>query len=371
MAREAHSPQGILALFPFLVQASLPVAVMREMRARGYDVTVARYLPVANGYTMDPLEDFAAENRLTDLSAHLGQSGTDRLEEIVMERGIGLVLQIGAPWAYPQLSRLKERLPALRLMDTLYNASVHFHSFALYGGCFDAVLVESQKMVAALQGGSHGAEVRQVESGVDIARFIPAGRATRPLEADLVLGYVGRMSPEKNPLGFVALAEQLHAALPALRFVMFGEGPMAEEVRARIAGSPANAAIRFAGFADHPTTALAEIDVLVVPSVLDGRPSAVMEASACGVPVIGAPVGGIPELIEEGRNGLLADPRDHARIAAQIARWQAEPECFAALRSRARQVAEARFDRVRMMNGYEAVYRDVLARPARPVARLT
>jgi glycosyltransferase involved in cell wall biosynthesis len=370
MASEAQSPHGILALFPFLVKSSLPVAVMREMRARGHDVTVARYLSVANGYTMDPLEDFAAENRLIDLSSHLGPSGTDRLEEIVLERGIELVLQIGAPWAYPQLSRLKERLPALRLVDTLYNTSVHFHSFSLYGGCFDAVLVESQKMASLLHGGPHGANVRQVENGVNLTHFIPAGRATRAPEANIVLGYVGRMSPEKNPLGFVTLAEQLHATLPALRFIMFGQGPMDDEVRARITSSPAKAAIRFAGFVD-PTTALAEIDVLVVPSVLDGRPAAVMEANACGVPVIGAPVGGIPELIEEERNGLLAGPGDHVRIAAKIASWRAEPESFTALRRSARQVAEARFDRVRMMDRYEAVYRDVLARPARPLAGLT
>ena len=371
MVGETNSAQGILAVFPFLVNASLPVAVMREMRARGHDVTIARYLPVAGGYSMDPLEDFVAEGRLIDLEAHLGESGTDALEAIVEERGIGLVLQIGAPWAYPQLALLKERRPALRLLDTLYNNGPHFHSFALRGVGYDGVLVESGEMVRLLQGdASRGARVIQVESGVDIVRFIPAGRAVLAPEADLVLGFVGRMSPEKNPLGFVSLAEQLHEQLPWLRFVMFGEGAMAGDVRARIAASPAAAAIHFAGYADHPTTALAAIDVLVVPSLLDGRPAAVMEANACGVPVIGAPVGGIPELIEEGRNGFVVAPRDTARIAALLTGWRADPGGFAALRVSARAVAEARFDRRRMMDAYEAAYRDTLARPARPVAVL-
>ena len=175
------------------------------------------------------------------------------------------------------------------------------------------------------------------------------------------------MSIEKNPLGFVELAERLHDALPTIQFFMFGEGPMTAQVQARIMSGRAASAIKFAGFADHPTTALAQIDVLVVPSVLDGRPAAVMEANACGVPVIGAPVGGIPELIEEGRNGFLALPRNHERIAALLSGWQADPARFAALRQSARRVAEARFDRNRMMDRYEAVYRAVLARPARPV----
>lgn len=370
MSDKAASARGILALFPFLVNGSLPVSVMRDMRARGHDVTVVRYLPVAKGYTMDLLADFAAEGRLIDLSASLGPDGTDALEAIVVERGIGLVLQIGSPWAYPQLARLKEWRPELRLLDTLYNSGPHFHSFAHYGACFDGVLVESQEMVRLLRVEAHGAAVRQVESGVDLARFVPLGRAARPPESDLVLGYVARMSSEKNPLGFVALAEQLHLRQPWLRFAMFGEGVMTEEVRGRIASSPARAAIRFEGYADHPTSALAEIDALVVPSLLDGRPVAIMEANACGVPVIGAPVGGIPELIEEGRNGFLAGPRDVARVAELAAGWRADPPGFAALRETARQVAEARFDRRRMMDAYEAAFLDTLAQPARPVAAL-
>jgi glycosyltransferase involved in cell wall biosynthesis len=368
MVSKTNSAQGILALFPFLVKQSLPIAVMREMRARNYDVTIARYLPLANGYSMDALEDFAAEGRLIGLDDHLGESGTDALERIVDDRDIGLVLQIGAPWAYPQIARLKERRSALRMLDTLYNNGPHFHSFALRRGCFDGVLVESREMVRLLEGASQGARVMQVESGVDIARFVPAGRSIAEPEPDLVLGYVGRMSPEKNPLGFVSLAEHLHAELPWLRCVMFGEGAMTAQVQARIAAGPAAAAIRFAGFASHPTDALAEIDVLVVPSVLDGRPAAVMEASASGIPVIGAPVGGIPELIEEGRNGHVVTPRDHARIATLLAGWRQDLKAFARLRVSARLLAETRFDRERMMDAYETVYRETLARPARPVA---
>jgi glycosyltransferase involved in cell wall biosynthesis len=148
---------------------------------------------------------------------------------------------------------------------------------------------------------------------------------------------------------------------------MFGEGAMAAEVQNRITTGPGSAAIRFAGFANHPTDALAEIDVLVVPSVLDGRPAAVMEANACGVPVLGAPVGGIPELIEEGRNGHVVAPRDHARIAALLAGWRQDLEGFARLRTSSRRLAEARFDRQRMMDAYEAAYLETMARPARPV----
>jgi glycosyltransferase involved in cell wall biosynthesis len=202
-----------------------------------------------------------------------------------------------------------------------------------------------------------GLRVSLVESGIDLADFLPTARASGPF----VLGYVGRMSPEKNPLGFIFIAERLHAALPQLQFAIFGEGGMEKQVRARAAASPAANAIRFEGYAPHARDAFASIDVLVVPSKVDGRPNAIMEANATGVPVIGAPVGGIPELIEDGVNGLVAAPDDHARILSTVAGWVNDPEGFQRLRRSCRVKAEQQYDRKRMLDDYEAVFRSALA----------
>ena len=363
----ACAAQGLLALFPFIVNSMLPIAVMREMRKRGLDVVLGRYNATAGVLTDDPCADFEAENWLISLTRRRSKEAIEELDQIARERSIGLVVNFGAPLAYEELSQLKERAPHLRMLDALYNSGPHLHAFAAYHPCFDGVLVESDDMVrrVSLPGWP---TAHKVESGIDLACFVPAGRALRPVERALCVGYLGRMSIEKNPLGFIELAERLHAALPTTRFAMYGEGPMAEQVQARIAASRLAAIMSFSGYVDHPTTALAAIDVLVVPSTLDGRPAVVMEANACGVPVIAAPIGGIPEMIEEGRNGFLVPPRDHARMAALLAGWLADPASFATLRESARWVAEARFDRTRMMNAYEAAFRSVLARPARPRA---
>ena len=367
-AAAACAAQGLLAIFPFIVNGMLPIAVMREMRKRGLDVVVGRYNATAGVLTVDPCTDFEAENRLISLTRQRSKQALEELDQIARERSIGLVVNFGAPLANAELSQLKERAPHLRMLDlTLYNSGQHLHAFAAYHPCFDGVLVESDDMVRRLSLPGWPA-AHKVESGIDLSCFVPAGRALRPVERELCVGYVGRMSIEKNPLGFIELAERLNAALPTARFSMYGEGPMAVQVQARIAASRLAGIMTFCGYADHPTTALAAIDVLVVPSTLDGRPAVVMEANACGVPVIAAPIGGIPEMIEEGRNGFLVPPRDHARMAALLAGWLADPASFAALRESARRMAEARFDRTRMMNAYEAVFRSVLARPARPRA---
>ena len=362
METRSSGSQGVLALLPFLVKGALSLDILRAMCVRGLDVCVAYYLAGGGGYTPDPCDDLRAEGRLVDMTASQSEGGIAALDAIVRERGIGLVLQIGSPWAYRQLPYLKMRNPGLRLVDTLYNKIGHTLNHFLFEACFDGVIVESQDMLRYVLACTTKREprVRKVESGIDIERFAPPPSRRRK-GVGLVVGYFGRMSPEKNPLGFVQLAERLHALLPSLSFCMFGEGSMTGEVRSRIDAGGAADAIRFAGYVDHPTTALAQMDVLVVPSKLDGRPNVVMEANACGVPVIGAPVGGIPELIESGRNGFLLGPEEHDSIAAVLSSWMSDSASFGRIQATCRATAEARFDRRRMLDAYEAVFREFLS----------
>jgi glycosyltransferase involved in cell wall biosynthesis len=339
------------------VKGALSLSVLRAMRHRGFDVTVAYYMWEAVGYTRDPAEDFEVVGRLLNMMDAPGMIGVRRLEQIIRDREISLLLQIGAPSAYRQIPYLKERLPNLRTLDTLYNPVGHTVNHFLFEGGFDGVIVESVAMRDYVLANSTKPvpKVDVVLSGIALDEFTPSPRQQTTPDP-FTIGYVGRMSPEKNPIGFVEIAERLHAEIPTLRFSIFGEGSMQEEVRARAGGGPAAAAIAFEGYAAHARDALRAVDVLVVPSKLDGRPNVVMEANACGVPVIGAPVGGIPELVKDGVNGHLVTPGDHARIAGLIRSWVENPETFAKLRRMSRAKAERDFDRRRMLDEYADVF---------------
>ncbi len=130
---------------------------------------------------------------------------------------------------------------------------------------------------------------------------------------------------------------------------------MDNEVRARANAGPAKSAFIFGGYAPHARDALRAMDVLVVPSKLDGRPNAIMEANACGVPVLAAPVGGIPELIEDGINGHLVKPGDHGEFERLVRGWLSDPASYSKLRLSSRAKAERDFDRQRMLDRYAAV----------------
>ncbi len=357
----------VMALLPFLVEGAMPLEVLREMRRRGMDVVIAFFLDRAQGLAPDLCQDFDRDGRLVDMTKRERRGVADRLDSLVDEHETQLVLQIGSP-CYPHLPGLKDRHPNLRIVDWLFNSGPHFQSFTYRAGVFDGCLVESDEMAGFVAGIPGVGEIRQVESGVDLAEFVPRGRSVEEPSPDLVVGYVGRMSPEKNPFGFIEMAEGVLARQPWMRFVIYGSGVEADEVNDRVQGSPSRDSIRYGGFVDHPGVAFAEIDVLVVPSIMDGRPATVMQASASGVPVLGAPVGGIPELIYDGVNGHLVSPTDPYRIAELLAHWRHHPEEFRQLRQLTRALAESLFDRDRMMDGYAAAFAHWVDTPARPLA---
>jgi glycosyltransferase involved in cell wall biosynthesis len=125
------------------------------------------------------------------------------------------------------------------------------------------------------------------------------------------VGCVGRISPEKGQLDFLAAAAMIHRALPECRFLVYG-APLFSRKAARY-GAEVNAAARglpveFPGWAVDVYAALADLDVLLVPSRgLEGMPLTILEAFAAGVPVVAFRAGGIPEIVDDGRTGILAD----------------------------------------------------------------
>lgn len=352
------SSPRILALLPFLVKGALSVAIFRALRARGVEVTIAYCSDASVAYEPDAAEDFVCTGHLVNLSSMSSATRFDLVLAQVIDREIDLVLQIGATQLYHLIPYWKERLPALKIADILYNEVGHTLNHFLYEGCFDAVIVESDFMGAFIARSSRRLDppVVVVRSGVDLDDFFPVRRCDG---LGLKVGYVGRMSDEKNPLGFIELARQLASLNPGLDFEMFGTGPDASTVKERVAASGIADRLRYHGFVAHARDALQQLDVLVLPSKFDGRPVLVMEANACGIPVIAAPVGGVPELVTDGVNGFLMEMNKTEQIHGLLARLQEQPQALQALKAAARTHALEHFSRDRMLEGYASAFAKV------------
>lgn len=350
-----NSPR-ILALLPFLAKGALSIEIFRAFRARGTEITVAFCRDESTALEPDAMEDFQATGDLVDLSGvGTGAKRLRLIQDLIVDRKVGLVLQVGASELYHLLPYWKERLPDVRIVDILYNEFGHTLNHFLYEAGIDAVIVESDFMRDFVQRFSRQSSprVEVVHSGVDLEDFSPANRR---VGARLKVGYVGRMADEKNPLGFVDLAERLGRLNPLLDFEMFGSGPDAALIEERIARSDMASRLRYHGFIKHSRDALRQLDVLILPSKFDGRPVMVMEANACGIPVIAAAVGGIPELVSEGVNGFLISPTETERIHALLSKWQAHPHSLEELKLAARAHALQFFDREKMIEAYAGAF---------------
>lgn len=133
-----------------------------------------------------------------------------------------------------------------------------------------------------------------------------------------IVGAAGRLSPEKGFDVLVAAAAQVLQRQPDTGFILFGAGPLREDLVQQIKRLGLNGRFVLAGFRPDVTQFLAHLDLAVLASHTEGLPVFVLEACAAGIAVVATAVGGIPEVIEDGANGLLVPPGQPAALADKI-----------------------------------------------------
>jgi colanic acid/amylovoran biosynthesis glycosyltransferase len=163
------------------------------------------------------------------------------------------------------------------------------------------------------------ARLKIIHCGVDLARYSYAV----PRERGCKLLYTGRLAAEKGlPVLFDCLG-QLRARGYAFELTLVGDGPDrgALEGLAQVAGIAG--CVKFAGFAgqDEVLGYLRESDMLLLPSFAEGVPVSLMEAMACGVPVVATHVGGVVELVEHQQTGQVVHAGDPDSLRDAIARY--------------------------------------------------
>jgi glycosyltransferase involved in cell wall biosynthesis len=208
-----------------------------------------------------------------------------------------------------------------------------------------------------------------VPLGFDLSAFCETKQRPRgPLCAALglppdvlLVGYVGRLTAVKNPALFVEAARYVLERIPEARFVMVGDGELRPELEQQIAALGLADRVQLAGWQRDMPAVYACLDALVLTSLNEGTPVTAIEALAAGVPVVATAVGGVPDVVRDGRTGLLVPPSDPAQLAASIADLLASPERGRVLAHAGRQDVLARFSRERLIEDMESLYRAVLS----------
>ena len=195
-------------------------------------------------------------------------------------------------------------------------------------------------------------KVRIIHCGTDLSAFRPAPQSKQPDKSLLQLGCIGTLHEVKGQRYLLEACRILKDRGVPFRLHFVGDGPDAIELQSLSKQFGLQKAVAFHGSLTRPAVAklLAEFDLVVAPSVPtnDGRregiPVALMEAMACGLPVVASRLTGIPELVVDRVNGRLTPPRDSAALADALEELLTHADLRSSWGQAARKTVESRFD---------------------------
>jgi len=159
-----------------------------------------------------------------------------------------------------------------------------------------------------------------------------------------VVGVVANLKPQKAPLDFVRIAAAVAARRRDVDFVYVGDGPLRPQAEALALALGLKGRMHFLGWQREPRRLAAGMDVFLLPSLFEGLPCVFPQALSLGLPVVASAVDGAAEIVKEGHNGYLCQPRDLDAMADRVSALLEDPSLRRRLGAAARRSVPADFD---------------------------
>ena len=353
------TPRGVLFCLPWITQGGAEnhlrtVAMgVKQAGLQPMVVTTAELMPAmpddtarfeSSGVVVYNLPDLFADHTLWPLF----------LEELLHQHNVDTLFLCGSEYTYQLLPALREKKPALRIVDQLFNEDGHLRSNRRFASFIDLTVVPSIALRDLLLNTyrESAAKVRLISQALlpsfdDDANLNPELLAT--IRGKFVVSFIGRFSPEKAPAFFLRLALQL-AANPEYFFLLIGEGPLRQQVLD--GATELHGRFHAPGAVRNARAYIAHSNVVVVPSTVEGMPGVVLESLAAGRAVVASRVGAIPEVIQDGINGFLCNSGDAGAFFRCVERLRKDAELRAAIEANARESARGDFGRDAMIESY-------------------
>jgi glycosyltransferase involved in cell wall biosynthesis len=199
-----------------------------------------------------------------------------------------------------------------------------------------------------------------IPNGVDLDHFRPPPRPPDP--HDPVIGCVAGLRPEHDHLTLIQAFATLVRRLPRATLLLVGRGPEEARIRSAAAARGVLSQVVFAGEQPDVSPFLHRMDLYAQASLTAGLPNAILEAMACGLPVVATAVGGTPEAVAHGSTGLLVPPGDPEALAGAAATVLEDPALAARFGHAARARVEDRFSEAMMLSRFESLVDRLAAR---------
>lgn len=228
----------------------------------------------------------------------------------------------------------------------------------------DGIVVNCEAVRNHLIGdeGIEAERIRLCYNGLNTRQFFPAREAVRPdnLRNALIIGTVCVLRPEK---GLHVLMQAFAIAVrqyPKMKLLIVGSGPVRGELETLAQRLGVHELVVFQPDTSDVALWLNRIDVFVLPSLSEAFSNSLMEAMACGSVAVASRVGGNPELVNDGKTGLLFEPGDATGLAAQLVRLANDPDMRRELAAAAVEFIHSRLTVEAAADRMEEIYREYL-----------
>lgn len=235
-------------------------------------------------------------------------------------------------------------------------------------GLYDKVITISEGILNVLrEQGVDEDKLVCVRSAVDLRPYLQTCdvelfRQTFALSAEgPVVGMVAQLIRRKGHRYLLEAATDVLRAHPDTQIVLFGKGALEQEIRQQISARGLEGRVHVVGFRHDLERWLGCLDLLVHPADMEGLGVSLIQAAAARVPIIASRVGGIPEIVHDGENGLLIEPGDAPGLARAMIELLADLERRHAMGEQGRELVRQAFSVDVMVEGNLSVYRQLLS----------
>ena len=210
----------------------------------------------------------------------------------------------------------------------------------------------------------------KIYSGIETDRFRPASQEEENKarkewnlgKQDRVIGIVSKLWQGKGHDTLIKAFFRLHKQIKGAKLIIVGEGALEEKLRILVGEYGLQDDVIFTGFQMDVSRAISTFDVAVLPSLFEGMGRVLLEAMAMEKPVVATRVGGIPDLVEHGINGLLVPPDDDHELAEAIKKILNDKNLAEKMGKSGRKKIKNQFSSDFMTKSIEKVYKDILTK---------
>ncbi len=347
-----------------------------------FEVSVAS---MSGGTFEHELRQFGIKIYPVDMSRQLSLKPVRQIKEIIRNNKIDLVHSQGARTDFFARIAVRMQKPRIRIVSTIQMPVEGYDVGALRKGVYrffdrfseryvDRFVTVSEVLKKTLieKHKIPEGKVVKIYNGIEIEKYRPNGKEVRSQKSEVrrefglakdapVIGAIGRMVWQK---GFEYLIESIPTiieTLPQSKILIVGDGP---PLRERLEALSKELGVRdnviFAGFRNDIKEILSAVDLLVVPSLLEGFPMIILEAMAMAKPIVATNIDGITEQITDGVNGILIPPKDPSALAKSVVRVLNDKELARTMGLAAREKVKQEFSVEKMVAKTEKIYLSLL-----------